>query len=546
MASIVESTPGPSKGAEGASLSTVLAGVTPRPPITSRRRVSHPLAQAYVPSPAASETGSAAAYENDDRMSMVSTTSSQDLTTNRRANASFDPAMGFGVGATGHGVGRFNAGKLNNYLHTLNRRLQEENEVLLERLKTFEEKQELSVSPNASGSSRRLSRGSLDGRRLSAGTSLNDVKEDPTAEVWLEEKAELESLIESLKEEVANCMAEKEDIENALENERHERERDKERWKERMAEVEAGVSELVGQLETKLEVAEKKASEVAAESGENLKEAMYEIEELHVKLNLVNGRAKKAEQALESDKDLGGALNEANEKVVQLASELQELKTYAEQLEENAETVVGRLEILEAEVTEKQKTIQKLQADDREAKQQILQLEDECVKAQDVNVQMGEALEEVEKKKLQETEEIVGLKSEIAALEREKQRVMVNASQSISRSLEPAGPTEEDIEALEMELGSAHKEITRLTGLLAQSPARRAMEKAKDTRIELLEKEREDLLERNKALRMTMNEMATPHKVMKTSNISPIHRQVLSMSIRAPRTPGPPLRDVGI
>jgi chromosome segregation ATPase len=523
--------------------------------------------------------------------------------------------MGFGVGATGHGVGRFNAGKLNNYLHTLNRRLQEENEVLLERLKTLEEKQELFASPNASGSSRRLSRGSLEGRRLSAGTSLNDVKEDPTAEVWLEEKAELEGVIESFKDEVANCMAEKEEIENALENERHERERDKERWKERMAEVEAGVSDLVGQLETKLEVAEKKAREVAADSGKRLKEAMYDVEDLHVKLNLVHGRAEKAEQALESGKDLGGALNEANERLVQVASELraanghirdlekdavetdthindleslhkkdqeliatlenevetvtkqletervrvreledqikgseeelQELKTYAEQLEENTETVVGRLEILEADITEKQKTIQKFQANDREAKQQILQLEDECAKAQEVNAQMEDALEDAEKRMLQETEEIVGLKSEIAALEREKQRVMVNASQSVSRSLEPSGPTEEDLEALEMELGSAHKEITRLTSLLAQSPARRAMEKAKDTRIELLEKEREELLERNKALRMTMNEMATPHKVMNTSGISPIHRQVLSMSIRAPRTPGPPLRDVG-
>ncbi|XP_006461923.1 hypothetical protein AGABI2DRAFT_222948 [Agaricus bisporus var. bisporus H97] len=617
MASIVESTPGPSKGAilgEGVSFSTVLAGVTPRPPIATGRRNSHPLAQAYAPSPAASETGTPAAYENDDRMSMVSTTSSQDLTTNRRANASFDPAMGFGVGATGHGVGRFNAGKLNNYLHTLNRRLQEENEVLLERLKTLEEKQELLASPDASGSSRRLSRGSAESRRLSAGTSLNDVKEDPTAEVWLEEKAELEGVIESYKDEVANFMAEKEDIENALENEKHERERDKERWKERMAEVEAGVSELVGQLEMKVEAAEKQAREVAVESEERLKEVMYEVEDLHAQLNSVNGRAEKAEQALESGKDLGGALNEANEKLVHLASELraannhirdlekdakdtdthihdleslnkkdqeliatfenevetvteqleaerarvreleeriknsgeelQELKTYAEQLEDNAETVVGRLETLEFDIAEKQKTIQKLHADERESKQQILQLEDECAKAQEVNAQMEEALEEAEKKMFQEGEEIDGLKSEIAALEREKHRVMVNASQSVSRSLEPSGPTEEDLEALEMELDSAHKEITRLTSLLAQSPARKAMEKAKETRIELLEKEREELLERNKALRLTMNEMATPHKIMNTSGISPIHRQVLSMSLRAPRTPGPPLRDL--
>jgi hypothetical protein len=67
---------------------------------------------------------------------------------------------------------------------------------------------------------------------------------------------------------------------------------------------------------------------------------------------------------------------------------------------------------------------------------------------------------------------------------------------------------------------------------------------AKDTKIEMLEKEREDLFERNKALRTTVTEMTTPNKVYNMSGISPIHRQVLSMSIRAPQTPGGPLRDV--
>jgi len=101
-----------------------------------------------------------------------------------------------------------------------------------------------------------------------------------------------------------------------------------------------------------------------------------------------------------------------------------------------------------------------------------------------------------------------------------------------------------DVEALESELDDANKEIARLNTLLNQSPARKAIEKAKEMKIEMLEKEKEDLLERVKALRDTVNEMGTPNRLVNASGISPIHRQVLSMSIRAPRTPGAPLRDV--
>lgn len=106
------------------------------------------------------------------------------------------------------------------------------------------------------------------------------------------------------------------------------------------------------------------------------------------------------------------------------------------------------------------------------------------------------------------------------------------------------GPTDADLEALEKELDNANKEIARLTTMLNQSPARKAMEKARDTKIEILEREKEELLERNKALRMTVTEMNTSNKLINASGISPIHRQVLSMSIRAPKMPGAPLRDV--
>lgn len=615
MASIAESTPGPSKEAasiENTTLRAAFAGVTPRPQIHSMRRISHPLSQTYIPSPTGSDTESLAAYDGaDDRVSMISTTSSQDLTSNRRANASFDPAMGFAAG--GGGIGRFNAGKLNNYLHTLNRRLQEENEVLLEHVRKLEEEKDAQPSPVAEPN-RRLSAGSAGSRRLSAGTVLGDVEEDPAAERWLEEKAELEEVVESLKEDVAKYMAGKEEVEDALENEKRERERDQERWKERMGEVEAGVSDLVGQLEQKLEMAEKRARDVAAKSEEKLQGLSQEIESLQAESELADERAAKAERALESGKDLGGALNEANEHLAQLTHELKnakgriqdlerevmdveahndefeafhkkdqelistlekdtntmtgqleaerarvreledhiqasevelrEMKAYVEEVEENAEGMGARVESLENEILEAQNMIKKLELNELEARRQITQLQEAASQAQDANAQMEEALEEAEQKMLEDNEALINLRSELTALEREKQRIMVNASQSVSRSLDSTSSTDEEIEALERELDDAHKEVARLNALLVQSPARKAMEKVKDARIEMLEKEKEELLERNRALRMTVNEITTPHKVVNMSGISPIHRQVLSMSIRAPRTPGPPLRDV--
>jgi hypothetical protein len=74
---------------------------------------------------------------------------------------------------------------------------------------------------------------------------------------------------------------------------------------------------------------------------------------------------------------------------------------------------------------------------------------------------------------------------------------------------------------LEDELDDANKEIAHLNMLLNQSPAQKAMEKAKEMSVEMLEMEKEELLERVKALRTTMTEATTPHKIINSSGISP-------------------------
>ncbi len=132
--SLVPATPG-----AGANLPAAFAGVTPGPGRAAlSRRMSHPLAQEWKATSNTSDSGeeSPSGKEGVDHVSFLSTTSSQDLVIHARANTSFDPAMG--LGDRGHGVNRFNAGKLNNYLHGLNKRLQEENEGLVERLREYE------------------------------------------------------------------------------------------------------------------------------------------------------------------------------------------------------------------------------------------------------------------------------------------------------------------------------------------------------------------------------------------------------------------------
>ncbi|KAK0214822.1 hypothetical protein IW262DRAFT_245194 [Armillaria fumosa] len=303
------------------NLRTAFAGATPRPRMNAGRS-SHPLAQAFTATTASedsesSPTSSGAvpkvavrrasmgaavqspAYDGAaDRASFISTASSHDLTTHVRANTSFDPAMGFGIGAQANG--RFNAGKLNTYLHGLNRRLQEENEALIERLRRLEEgkkgdfEAEKHSEDDASTTGRRLSGGGS--RRTSAGgTLLDNVQEDVGGEGWIEEKMALEEMIESFKEEIEKNILEKGELEKALDDEQQERARDKERWKERMSEVERGVEEIVNNLEKRLRDSEMQV--------QNSQEALIRTEELESLLEIVSAerdlateRAKKSEK----------------------------------------------------------------------------------------------------------------------------------------------------------------------------------------------------------------------------------------------------------
>ncbi|KAI8969366.1 hypothetical protein BD414DRAFT_503572 [Trametes punicea] len=607
------------------SLRKAFVGATPRPAAVKRPRLSHPLTQTWN---VASDSGSGSESPYDpamDRASFVSTASSHDLTTHARANASFDPIIG--LGERGHGVGRFNAGKLNTYLHSLNRRLQEENEMLVARLRAFEEKygREAGGSPASASAPTSSATPARDppqnrrvsgGRRVSAGPSLGlgDVAED-VAEAWLEEKAALEEIIEELKEEMETCTADKAKAEEALQTERTERMRDKERWRERMTEVEKGVEGIVADLEKRLSEAEEAAKRAETEKAEGVKDAERRLAVVQVEKEVLAERLKKAESALESGRELGAEVNAANERLAGVRGELQnaqrqikeledevmradarldeaeaalhaerkrtaaledELREkmnelsdavhHAEDLEENirkvraqlqqAETAAAqyeadaaadgaRIQDLERQLSAAQENANHLSAELEQEQQENDRLVEETERASELARQMETALEAAEKKMLSDEQEVAALKATIASLERaaDKQQERSVSQPGLSQStLDRA--LQVDLDALEAELADAHKEIARLNTVIAQSPARRAIEKAKDARIGLLEKEKEDLLERLKSMKNQSGVFGTPGRLMNASNMSPMHRHLLSMSLKSPKTPGGPLRDM--
>ena len=218
------------------------AAPTPRPR-------AHHLSQAWTPSPAhltlnsRSNPSSGSSHSPHDRLSFISTASSHDLTVHPRANTSFDPTIG------AKGVGRFNAVKLNTYLHGLNRRLQEENETLVSRLKMHGEEVELGKMAEE------LERDGFQGIEEAV---LDDVAamRDELKNCELEKcvmKRESDALVDSIRQERDEAIRE-------LETEREAREQDNQRWKNRMAEVERGVEDVIKGLEKRLEEAERDAS----------------------------------------------------------------------------------------------------------------------------------------------------------------------------------------------------------------------------------------------------------------------------------------------
>ena len=596
-----------------ARLTNIFAGATPRPraAASTRARLSHPLAQAWTTADTESDGGHESQSDSpgddhlQDRASFISTASSHDLTVHARANTSFDPAMG--LTAQGAGVGRFNAKKLNSYLYGLNRRLEDENRALVERITELEagaRSKGTSTSPATSSTSsvpaRFVNAGHGRARvSISPGGLGNVEEEEEDGNNPSEEKAELEAIIQGLQGELEKFNKEKEEYEAKFNTERAS---DKQRWRERMTEVEKGVEDIVRDLEQKLDKAEVQVKEavrctqaveaerdVALKKAENAERALAAETDIGNEMNAVNeelcrlsGDLKKAhlltrnleddlgdrnikmaqlEAELRDEKDIVEGLdqelatrldevenlrkqiNEQQKKLKANSNELRDTKGYVAELEAEAEVAAERIQAVEAELESIQARLRETVGEGIQAQGRVEELEEEVGRLNDLGHQMQEALEVADRKDESRDGEIAELRGTISVLERELGREK-EKSRSLPRVAEPSIVPSADVEALENELDDAHREINRLNARMQQSPARRAMDVAKDNRIGMLEREREDLLKRIQVLRDAVN--GTPSKVMNgvpvPSAASPLYRPMVSML--SPKTPGAPLRDV--
>ena len=547
------------------------------------RPPSHPLSQAWTPSPESiclkpgSVLSSGSSHSPQDRLSFISTASSHDLTVHPRVNASFDPIVG------AKGVGRFNAVKLNTYLHGLNRRLQEENEALVARLR-------------------------MHGEEVEMGKVVEELESDGfkgVEEAVLEEVAAMRNELEKCEKErdtfeaetvtlagqVAALQSDGDELRDALDTELQERARDKERWKERMTEVQSGVEKVIKALEKRLKEAEwgARGKIMAEDEARQLEERCNTIEQ---KLQLAICRAEKAEDALASSSALGADIKQAyedvathredarlaNQRVNELQSRLEDAMNTEERLKTSFEEQLADMDVefhqsleaqqsaeahaleLEAEVKaadeqinrlEKELTMARKKTTDLEAEKQGIHAKlekEQCetARAAEFAQQMEDALEESERKMIADEKELLSLRAKTIHLERE-----LEARQGPSKTSTSFGPDlshsqggaipDVDIGQLEAELDDAHKEIARLNYMLSDSPSRKAIDKAKDMRIELLEKAKDELSERVRALKSTMI-ASSPATTVKLRSSPAAHRQVLTL--RTPKTPGAPLKDV--
>ncbi len=289
-----------------------------------------------------------------------STASSHDLTVHPRANASFDPTTG-PKGA----AGRFNATKLNAYLHALNRRLVEENEELTARLNVLSAQQ--------------------GGSRGRGGGDFSHISNNTTA---MEREGEIDELRRKLE---------------GLEGER---EKDKERWKERMREVEEGVGGLVKELEERAADAERRAMAASqrakrAEDGEAVDQVQADrVGEEAARLREENANLKTRLATVDATKaSLQKHAGQLEEQLQKAHAQIQELDSALANSEANAE---GFAEELAGTQVELEGALEDVDA----LRQRAAELEERAEAAEESVDRLTRTLEDAEARIVQSEEEV--------------------------------------------------------------------------------------------------------------------------------------------
>ncbi|CAE6401194.1 unnamed protein product [Rhizoctonia solani] len=526
-----------------------------------------PFGRGKFQTPAARRLTEALAIDNGvGSSSFVSTASSHDLAIHRRANASFD-AIAHARGGTG---GDFDQRKLRIYLQSLNKHLSDENSAyrddiamlkracleLIDRLGTRGVKVDrytLLPSIDLEDDS-----GEPRDQQVEVVEDLNDeltnaLKDLETARSETEAmRVELEAAqadATEAREEVVTvtdqCNAQMADLETdvqkviqKLEDRLNERESEAAQLRERLIDRSRDVHhEHAEELVLEREHAAKLEAEIAQLTGElvvangesrNLK---AELRDLRTTLRTEQAGAVERIQSLETQNA------EWRRKAQELEQELEELDTFANE----RDTLVQERDTA---LNEKNRILRERDDAVRE-RDELLEDQDELTRQKEAAhkeiARMEQALEDTEARVMEDAEQLKSLKSKVASLERERADLLANRStRDRSGDRIPLHEHEALVSDLETQLDDAHREIARFT---AKSPASEALNKAKDLRIQQLQKEKDMLLERIQTMRSNNSAGGPDTPGRTTTSASLALNRLAAMNLRTPKTPGAALKE---
>ncbi|KAG9100904.1 hypothetical protein FRC06_003550 [Ceratobasidium sp. 370] len=274
--------------------------------------------------------------------------------------------------------------------------------------------------------------------------------------------------------------------------------------------------------------------EVVEDLNEELVAALNNAEAARTEVEAVRSELEAAQaDATAAREEVARVSDQCNTQMAELETDIQKL----------VDKLQGRLKESEAEVSRLREQL----ADRSRDGDQLFHQRGEALKQV---AQMETALEDAESRILDDAEQIKSLRSKITSLERERAELVDRSSRSRPDTEDhiPLHEHEALVSELERQLDDAHREIARLT---TESPAGAALAKAKDLRIEQLEKEKEVLVERVQVMRSAgfgvggTGGVGTPGRASfsaTTMHGTPLSR-IAMMNLRTPKTPGAALRD---
>lgn len=518
--------------------------------------------------------------------SFVSTASSHDLAIHRQVNASFDA-----VSHARGGGGEFDQRKLRTYLQSLNKHLSDENAMYKDDIVSLK-RACLELIERLGARGVKVDRATLFGE-AQIDLDVEDFGDrDPDIEVVDDLNEELVTALndaEAARTEVDAMRAEIEAAQADATAAREEVVKVTDQCNHQMAELEADVQKVIEKLEGKLKDREAEAARLrerlADRSRDGHQHEAYEEElalerercaKLEEEVRQLTGevaalggegRTLKAElrdmraalrneqlgtaEAVERATSLEGEAAEWERKVQGMEKELEELDALVRERDEVSHERDAALRERDDALRERDSAV-RMHEDILEEKDELSHQRDEALRQVS---QMETALEDAENRILDDAEQLKSLQGRVTSLERERSELLADRSARNRSDAEDRIPLHEHealVSELETQLDDAHREIARLT---AQSPAGAALTKAKDMRIEQLEKEKEMLMERIQVMRtagfnassITGGE-GTPGKGSSSVNMAqgtPLNRLAM-MNLRTPKTPGAALKDVSL